>query len=500
MTLVLEALLVVSLIELGLYLPFVKRARKFIAGGLLIVLAVTTGALVATHLSGWSVLVAVASFYRIINMLRLVEGRLQPQRLLRSTLRTSVVLMGMQLLLLTLWWLSARLRFGANSWWLGVVGAQLIVAIGLLLITKRHLRRIKPSPLTKHYTDQELPSITVCIPARNETETLEECLQALVASDYPKLEILVLDDCSQDRTSEIIRSFAHAGVRFVKGTEIPTSSWLAKNWAYEQLYTAASGELLVFCGVDVRFEPSSLRVLVGTLLERQKHMLTIVPHNIAAGVVSRHSVLLQPMRYAWELSLPRRLVGRPASLSTCWAAERAFLKHNGSFAAISASIVPESYFARAATKDDGYSFLSSNNELAVTSQKSWHDQWETAVRTRYPQLRRKPELVFALSVVELVCLVAPCIEVIVWCLQHHWLLVAISTVAVLMLIVTYVQLVQLTYRQLLWRSLVALPFAVLLDVYTRNYSMWQYEFSEVYWKGRNICLPVLRVIPNLPKL
>jgi hypothetical protein len=30
--------------------------------------------------------------------------------------------------------------------------------------------------------------------------------------------------------------------------------------------------------------------------------------------------------------------------------------------------------------------------------------------------------------------------------------------------------------------------------------MWQYEFHEVLWKGRNVCLPVMRIIPNLPKL
>ena len=52
---------------------------------------------------------------------------------------------------------------------------------------------------TQHYADKDLPSISVLIPARNETEELHACLDALVASDYPKLEILVLDDCSQER-------------------------------------------------------------------------------------------------------------------------------------------------------------------------------------------------------------------------------------------------------------------------------------------------------------
>jgi len=71
--------------------------------------------------------------------------------------------------------------------------------------------------------------------------------------DYPKLEIIVLDDCSQNKhTPEIIRSFAHDGVRFIQG-EHPKPTWLAKNQAYDRLAQESSGEFILFCGVDVRF-------------------------------------------------------------------------------------------------------------------------------------------------------------------------------------------------------------------------------------------------------
>jgi hypothetical protein len=41
---------------------------------------------------------------------------------------------------------------------------------------------------------------------------------------------------------------------------------------------------------------------------------------------------------------------------------------------------------------------------------------------------------------------------------------------------------------------------VAYDMAILHYSMWQYEFSEVDWKGRNICVPAMHVIPHLPKL
>src|SRR5688500_11530400 len=63
----------------------------------------------------------------------------------------------------------------------------------------------------------EMPSVTVCIPARNEMHALAECLERVLASDYEKLEILVFDDSSLDDTPTLIKSFAHEGVRFVPG-------------------------------------------------------------------------------------------------------------------------------------------------------------------------------------------------------------------------------------------------------------------------------------------
>ena len=63
---------------------------------------------------------------------------------------------------------------------------------------------------------------------------MNDCLERVVASTYPKLEIIVLDDHSQDNTSALIKSFAHKGVRFVEGTKLP-EGWLGKNHALQLL-------------------------------------------------------------------------------------------------------------------------------------------------------------------------------------------------------------------------------------------------------------------------
>jgi hypothetical protein len=229
-------------------------------------------------------------------------------------------------------------------------------------------------------------------------------------------------------------------------------------------------------------------------------MVSLVPRNVLpSGWGSQLALLLQPARYAWELCLPRRRFNRPPVLSSCWLAERTLISSAGGFGAVSGSISPEAYFARRAIVGDGYSFQQSTAELAVASYKSVADQWETALRTRYPQLHRRPEMVAAVSLLESSVLVGPLLLAIAAVAEQHLLLAFCGLVAQVVECIVYAIVVGLTYRTWLWRSLLALPFATLLDIYLRHESMWRYEFGEINWKGRNICLPIMRVIPRLPR-
>ncbi|MEK7621000.1 MAG: hypothetical protein AAB395_01455, partial [Patescibacteria group bacterium] len=51
-------------------------------------------------------------------------------------------------------------------------------------------QRYKPKPgeLGKINRLDDVPSVSLCIPARNETHALADCLTSAISSDYPKLE------------------------------------------------------------------------------------------------------------------------------------------------------------------------------------------------------------------------------------------------------------------------------------------------------------------------
>ena len=54
----------------------------------------------------------------------------------------------------------------------------------------------------------DAPLVTVIIPTHNSASTLEQCLQSVRAQTYPNLEVLVVDNHSQDDTIEIAAKFA----------------------------------------------------------------------------------------------------------------------------------------------------------------------------------------------------------------------------------------------------------------------------------------------------
>ncbi len=470
--------------------------RWFCGGALAIVLVSIDLQLIRLHWHTW-IWVVVFTPYRLINIARFVYFRLSAQRIGAVALRSHWWLVVLQALSFALAVVLQRVELVYILAFLAAF--QLVVAASLLRSTMQTWDFARPRKSKNHYADSELPSLSVLIPARDETTELEHCLSSLIASTYPKLEIIVLDDCSVGkRTAEIIRSYAHEGVRFIQGLE-PPEHWLAKNFGYDQLWKAASGELLLFCGVDAQFTPNSLRAMVETLLDQNKDMLSVLPTRKPDE--HRRISFLQPIRYYWELCLPRRVFKRPPVLSTCWLITADALTRFGGFASVAQSVSPEAHFARKAVIADSYIFVRSNPLLTLYSTKTLDEQYNTTVRLRYPQLHRRLELVVVTTLFEMVFLVGPFVGLVasVW-LEYGSLFAWIWGCAVAAIQVMYYHVGVFTRLNHAMVAIGTVPFAFLTDICVVHVSLLRYEFGEVSWRGRSICLPVMRVEPALPKL
>lgn len=447
--------------------------------------------ILAVEVSYATMLVSLLSVYRFCNVARVLRGRMHERYLERAVFRTTLWLAGCQafVLLFAVAWQQDYVTSVAAYGVLLALQLLFIAASGITVFG--YLRRSRLPDDLPAASAASLPTVSVVIPARNESEDLAECITSLLALQYPKLEIIVLDDCSQStRTPEIIKSFAHDGVRFIKGSD-PKNSWLAKNQAYDNLTEAANGEYLLFCGVDVRFAVFSLRRLMTFMRERRLEMICVMPQNVSGG---RLPALVQPMRYVWELALPRQRRKRPPVLSTCWVISRKTLIKLGGFQAVARMVVPEAHFAKQLAGRGSYEFMTSGSALGVTSVKSLYEQRQTAVRVAYPQLHRRPEMTALVSAVITAWFTLPAAAVAQDIYRIGFALILIASFSL------YALIVRIAYHSIQPLSLLALPAAAVWYAILINYSMYKYEFSEVIWKDRNICLPVMRVEPHLPKI
>jgi len=473
---------------------FWRKVITLYAGFLL---AVSTTGLVW---GAWYIWIGIVPFslYRLVNLLRIYRSRLAPVQLHTVALRAFEWLVAFQVIAVGSALLIHHYEISAVAFNVLVVG-QLLSAVVLLRASTQTWQSafVRTDDIT--VTDKELPTLSVLVAARNETDDLDACLRALIASDYPKLEILAYDDCSANRrTPEIIRSFAHDGVRFIAGDIPDETRWLAKNYAYERLSHEASGDVLLFCGVDAIFEPHTLRTLVGLLEQRKKNMLSVMP--LRAASKERGGALLQAMRYYWEVCLPRRFFKRPPVLSTCWLIRKDAFEHMGGLESVSRSISPEAIFARQAVVTDSYSFIRSDEALGLYSNKPAREQYGTSVRVRYPQLHKRLELVALVSLFELICFIGPLIGL--FCLPlfaHEMAYAALWGVTLLCLFTTYALVSVGPRLTSSWYGWILMPVAFVVDLAILHISFWKYEFSSIDWKGRNVCIPVMQVIDRLPK-
>lgn len=125
------------------------------------------------------------------------------------------------------------------------------------------------------------PLVSVLIPARNEERALQLILGDLVDHDYTRLEILVYDDLSEDRTAAVVKDYAACDrrIRLIGGKALP-DGWTGKNHACHRLAEEARGAYLLFLDADVRVREGLVRNSLGHLQQHGLKLLSIFPRQL----------------------------------------------------------------------------------------------------------------------------------------------------------------------------------------------------------------------------
>lgn len=438
-----------------------------------------------------SISLFVATLIRSANLLRIAEARMHAKELKARSVRTIV---SMGVLSVACVYLLLTSRYVVGSYGRPLLYLQVCVALSLFLsvIVGRFAYRYKP--VKNGAASSDLPSVSICIPARNETEDLSACIESALSTSYKKLEILVLDDCSHDKTPEVIKGYAHQGVRFINGKE-PRDDWLAKNAAYDRLADEATGDILLFMGVDVRLSTTTVKQIIDQLGD--KDMISVLPKRMPG---SESAFFVQPLRYWWELGLWRFGFRQKPVLSTFWAIRKTVLEKTGGFEAVKKTISVEVVLSKKLSTTQGYKFLIANESIGLYSLKKPADQYMTAVRKRYPQLKRQPENLLALIVFESVFVLGPFVSLAAYIYASDGVGVGVSLVSIVLLSAANLEIYKLALTKMWHVGIISVPFIVVADWFLMIRSMYSYEFGSVIWKERNICIPILSVEKSLPKI
>ena len=145
---------------------------------------------------------------------------------------------------------------------------------GLPCLALWPLRRRRPD--VAHQPADRTTPVSIIIPARNETATIETLLASLTESTHAAFEVIVVDDRSTDDTAARVTEWAarDGRIRLLTGSALP-DGWFGKPWACHQGAEAARHDLLLFTDADTRHQPALLAHAVGALIATEADMLTL---------------------------------------------------------------------------------------------------------------------------------------------------------------------------------------------------------------------------------
>ena len=138
------------------------------------------------------------------------------------------------------------------------------------------------------------PLVSVVIPAYNAERFVGEAIESVLAQRYTRFELIVVDDGSSDRTSEVARSYGEK-VRTLRQENRGVSA--ARNAGTR----AATGELLAFLDADDRWSPAWLERMAGALSSGDADAAACAYRLVDAGGLPIGTLRMSPMPTAESL-------------------------------------------------------------------------------------------------------------------------------------------------------------------------------------------------------
>ena len=367
----------------------------------------------------------------------------------------------------------------------------------ILIINLFTFQRLRPHSTTQSTTG---PLISILIPARDEEQSIERCIQSLIAQTYEHLEILVLDDHSSDATATIVQRMIdnlplqqQGRLRLLQGSELP-SGWGGKNFACQQLAQHASGAYLFFTDADTIHDPKMVTSVYGYMQDSKVSLLTAQPTYELVSLSERLVVPL--LTFTIMTLLPVALIPvRPEpSLATgngqllCF--ERSAYERIGGHESVKNRILEDVLLARAIKKASlRMTFVDAQDLVRCRMYHSFGEVWAGFSKNLFAFYNYALPFALVGLVLNILLFIMPPLLIIAALFVHlttATLLLATSAylLAVLMRILLTLRFTH-TQRGIMLLLCLLHPVSIALECLILLNSMrWHYRKEGIVWKGR----------------
>lgn len=248
----------------------------------------------------------------------------------------------------------------------------------------------------------DMPLMSIVVPARNEERQIELCVRSLLAQRYPNLEVIVVDDCSNDGTAEIVERLAatDARLRLVRGKPLP-EGWVGKPWALTQGVCVTRGNWMLFTDADTVHEPLACASSM-TYAQREKaDFLSLLTDQTTVTLAERVFLPSILLGIAFGIG-PVDDVNDPCKETAIFngqyiLARREAYEALGGHGAVRAEIAEDFEFAKLIKRDGRFRsiFATSHGLVSTRMYRSFGELWEGFVKNFALGVRGQPAMAVA---------------------------------------------------------------------------------------------------------
>ncbi len=195
------------------------------------------------------------------------------------------------------------------------------IYLSVLTYLIRGWSRLKTPPTLQ--VSAATTKVTILIAARNEEEKIHLTIEDILAQDYPAelFELIIADDHSTDRTSEIISSYADRGVRLLQLWDDKALNSYKKR-AITEAIKLANGDFLVATDADCRMGPQWLSSIVNYY---ETNDLVMISSPVAYFEEKNLFERMQTLEFSYLIGIGAAFIGNNRA-STCNGANFAYRK------------------------------------------------------------------------------------------------------------------------------------------------------------------------------